>query len=228
MLTSSSPGILDNDKYRITINVEENAKIILTTQGYQRLFTMNNCADQSMDLYVQNNASFYFLPHPNVPHKGSSFSAVNNIYLKDKHDLLWSEIITCGRKLSGEAFSFTKFQNIINIYIHSKLVVKEIILVEPFINDVCELGQQEGYSHQSTLLFINDAADMSRIARKCRNSLAAVDGITFGISQLPVNGIIFRALANKAEKLMDCNNMLANLIRQISCLKESEEMPAIS
>ena len=215
MIMSSSPGVLDNDNYIIEVHIEEDAKVHLTTQGYQRLFTMSNRASQSMNVYVHNNGSFCFLPHPNVPHEASNFSSVNNIYLSGNHSLVWSEIITCGRKLSGEEFKFTRYHNVTNVYLNNRLVVKENVLLEPFKRNVHSIGQLEGYTHQSTLLFIDNNADMKKISVACKQLLSGIEDITFGISTLPVNGLIFRILGQKGEKLFNCNNRLASLIQQV-------------
>ena len=219
MITSSSPGILSNDDYKIGFEVEENANVHVTTQGYQRIFTMANAARQSMKVHVANNGSFTFLPHPNVPHKGSSFSSFNNIYLQKKHNLVWSEIITCGRKLSGEEFKFTRFQNVTNVYLNNKLIVKENVLLEPAKRNIHAIGQLEGFTHQSTLLFLNDVINMEEIMKEGNELLSGIEGITFGISSLSVNGIIFRVLGFKGEQLFNCNNKLAALIQQIALPK---------
>ena len=42
-----------------------------------------------------------------------------------------------------------------------------------------------------------------------------MEDITFGISALPVNGLIFRLLGQKSEKLFNCNNKLASLIERL-------------
>ena len=215
MVSSSSPGVLDNDNYTIEVLIEKDAKVHVTTQGYQRLFTMSNHASQHMNVHVLNNGSFCFLPHPLVPHKASNFSAANNIYLVDNHNLLWSEIITCGRKLSGEEFKFTRFHTITNVYLNNKLVVKENVLLEPLKKNVHAIGQLESYTHQSTLLFIDDHADMKKILETGKQLLSGIEDIIFGISDLPVNGLIFRTLGLKAEKLFNCNNKLAWLIQQM-------------
>ena len=219
MITSSSPGILSNDNYNIKIEIEENASILLTTQGYQRLFTMAGKASQSINVHLENNGSFTFLPHPNVPHASSNFASVNNIYLHKSHNLIWSEIITCGRKLSDEEFRFTKFQNVTNVYLNKKLAVKENVLLEPSKRNIHAIGQLEGYTHQSTLLFINDAIDIGKILEEGKELLSGIEGITFGISMLPVNGLIFRILGFKGEQLFNCTNKLASLIQQLSCKK---------
>lgn len=216
MITSSSPGILNNDNYNIEFEIKENAKVHVTTQGYQRLFKMANNASQSMNVHLENNGSFIYLPHPNVPHAASSFSSFNNIYLNKNHNLLWGEIITCGRKLSGEEFKFTRFQTVTNIYLGKKLVVKENVLLEPSKRNIHTIGQLEGYTHQSTLLLINDTIEMEKISNECSQLLADTKDIIFGISMLPVNGLIFRILGFKGEQLFDCNNKLASLIQQLS------------
>ena len=46
--------------------------------------------------------------------------------------------------------------------------------------------------------------------------LSGFEEITFGISMLPVNGLIFRLLGFKGEQLFNCNNKLAALIQQIA------------
>ncbi len=215
MITSSSPGILDNDKYAIKIELEEYAKVYLTTQGYQRIFSMANKASQRMNVELKNNTSLCFLPHPNVPHQQSSFSSVNNIYLNTCHHLVWSDIITCGRKLSGEEFKFSRYQNVTNIFLNSKLVMRENVFLQPFKNDVHALGQLEGFTHQSTLLFLSDKTNAERISAECYAMLSGVENITFGISALPVNGLIFRILSYKGEQLFDLNNKIANVIEKM-------------
>lgn len=214
MIMSSSPGILNNDDYLIGIDVEERAAVEITTQGYQRLFTMSNCATQHMNIRIADTGSFRFLPHPSVPHKASNFFATNNIYLLRTHNLVWSEIITCGRKHCGEEFEFTRFQTLTNIYLENKLVVKENVLMEPVRSNPYTIGQLEGYSHQSTLLFINDRVDMIKMSAQCHKFLSQINNILFGVSMLPVNGIIVRILGHHAEELFNCNNDLAKIISQ--------------
>ena len=42
--------------------------------------------------------------------------------------------------------------------------------------------------------------------------LSAAEGITFGISALPLNGLIFRMLGYKAEQLFELNNLIVGII----------------
>lgn len=213
MLMSSSPGILNNDNYSIKIIIDENASLMLTTQGYQRLFSMGNKASQTIDVDIKKNGTLFYLPYPSVPHKASDFTSVNTIHLTTDHTLLWSEILTCGRKLSGEEFIFTRLHNLTSIFIDNKLVVRENLLMRPLQDRVHSIGNLEGYTHQSGLLFLNDTVDIKKIQEEIKEILSGMEDIIFGISLLPVNGLICRVLGNKAERLFECNNKIASVIK---------------
>jgi urease accessory protein len=215
MITSSSPGVLNNDQNHFDITIEENASIHLTTQGFQRIFSKATAASQSVHIRLGNQASFIFLPHPVVPHAASQYVSTNHIEIQKTHHLVWSEIITCGRKLCGEEFKFTKFQNITQIYLDGKLAIKENVVLEPSREPLHTMGLLEGFTHQSTLLFLNDAYDMSPVAIEGNRFLSEKEDIIFGISRLPVNGLIFRMLGHKGEQLFEFNNKVALLIQRV-------------
>jgi urease accessory protein len=227
MLMSSSPGILDSDNYEIKIKIEEEAHLQLTTQGYQRIFTMQNQASQTINIILANNASFCYLPHPTVPHKNSSYKSTNNIYLKENHDLIWSEIITCGRKLSNETFMFTRYHSTTNIYLNERLAVRENLLIEPHKTNVAAIGQLEGYTHQSSMLYLNNEADCGYLMQNCLELLSAIEGIEYGISELPVRGFTIRLLGHKGEQLFEIQNRLALIIAGEPATTSADTLRAI-
>jgi len=213
MLMSSSPGILDGDEYDIKIEVEKNCSLQLHTQAYQRLFNMKLGAAQQMNIHVADGASFCYLPHPSVPHEQSSFTSLNNFYLQDYSQLLFGEVLTCGRKLNGELFLFSKYHSISNIYINNKLVIKENLLVQPSLIDVYAIGQLEGYTHQASMIYMEQTADIKIKQRQLIDLLSTQKNIEAGISVAPVNGLIIRLLGNGAEQLHDCLQQIRQLLQ---------------
>ena len=203
MIISTSPGILDGDEYRIKITVTAKTSLQLHTQSYQRLFNMKKSASQKMEVYVNEGAAFYFLPHPVVPHAASSFFATNNIYLSENASLLWGEVITCGRKENGEVFLFSRLHNLTQIFINSTLVIKENVLIQPSLINVNAIGQLEGYTHQATLIFLNEKCKIKILIQEMSDFLGDQKGIEFGITAAPKNGLILRLLGFKAEQLFD-------------------------
>lgn len=222
MLMSSSPGILDGDAYDIKIEVEKNCALQLHTQAYQRLFNMQQGASQQTTIHVADGASFVYLPHPSVPHEHSTFTARNNFYLGSNCHFVFGEILTCGRKLNGETFLFSKYHSISQVFINDKLVIKENLLMEPAVIDVHAIGQLEGYTHQASLIFLHHDADVKRLQNELLEILAAEKNIEYGVTAAPVNGLTVRLLGHGAEQLFKILNDLNLSINRKDAKPQSE------
>lgn len=221
MMMSSSPGILDGDTYGFKIVLEENSSLRLHTQSYQRLFTMQKNAMQKMEIFFAKNSNFCFIPHPVVPHQNSDFTARNKIYLTDNCNLIFGEIITCGRKLNGEVFKFKKYRSVTEIFIKNKLVIKENLLMEPEVSAINTIGQMQGFTHQASLIYLNESVSIKPIIADLIDLLSNQDKISIGISAAPVNGLIVRILGQKAEQLFDCLKLIANFLPQVKTIKQA-------
>ena len=211
-LMSSSPGILDGDEYRIKIEVEQNCSLQLHTQAYQRLFHMKQGATQQLNVQVANGSSFCYLPHPSVPHEQSIFTNNNNFYLGNNTQFIFGEILTCGRKLNGEAFLFSKYHSITKVFINQKLVIKENLLIQPALINVYAIGQLEGYTHQASLIYLQPAVDCKTLQTTIIELLSAEKNIQLGTTAAPVNGLIIRLLGHGAEQLYDCLKRIAEIL----------------
>ena len=220
MMMTSSPGILDGDEYNIQIEVEEDCSVELETQSYQRLFNMKEGASQVMEIKMAKRSSFIFLPHPSVPHESSVFTAKNKIYLSEGCSLIWGEVLTSGRKLSGENFLMSKYHSLTEIFLDGKLIVKENLLMAPKTIDVTTIGQLEGYTHQASFIYINEAFLINPTIEKINELLAGEKEICFGVSALQVNGIIVRLLGYKGEQLYYCLKKIASFFSQNKLLSK--------
>ncbi len=186
ILMSSSPGILDGDEYDIEIDVVEKSRFMLQSQAYQRLFNMKSGASQKQYIHLKSGSVFSYVQHPVVPHENSIFKSHSIIRMEDNCSLCLGEIITCGRKHSGEIFRFTHFQNLIEIFYHQKLILKDNILLQPQLVPMDTTGQMEGFTHQATFIYVQTnprQADMDAIINQMHEMLESEDGINFGISQ---------------------------------------------
>jgi urease accessory protein len=212
MLMSSSPGILDGDEYRIKIELDDACSLKLLTQSYQRLFRMKGSASQRLEVCMAKGSSFCYLPHPTVPHESSDFTSKNKIYLTDNCTLIWGEILTCGRKQNGEVFIFSKYHNLTEIYLNNKLIIKENLLIKPSQIDVNAIGQLENYTHQASLIFLNETADVKILKQDINEMLSIQTQITYGITEMPKNGLLVRILGYKGEQLHNCLIKIADMI----------------
>lgn len=215
MIMSSSPGVLDGDEYDISINVGDNTNVNLQTQSYQRLFNMTGSAKQHATFTIGENAVLRYIPHPSVPHESSSYTAVNTFKLCSNSGLIFGEILTCGRKLNGEVFKFSKYHAISAIYIDDTLSIKENLLIEPKKIDVNALGQLEGFTHQATLICIHENIVADEVYNYVVRITEKDKDICFGVSAAPGNAVIIRMLGQKAEYLFSYLNQIANTLQPI-------------
>jgi urease accessory protein len=210
---NSSPGILDGDEYDLSICLEENSRLQIRSQSYQRLFNMKTGASQKLRVQLDNNCTFSYVPHPVVPHKNAKFKNHSVIQMGDNCNLILSEILTCGRKLCGEVFEFSHFHNLTEVYHHQRLIMKDNIVLEPQIHPLNTIIQLESYTHQATFIHISTREEsVQAFIQPIYDLLSLEKDIIFGISEMAENGFILRVLGNGGEQLYDCFQSLQELL----------------
>ena len=210
-LMSASPGILDGDEYEMEVVVAPGNQLHLYTQSYQRIFQMQGGARQRFSVTLGAGSSFYYLPHPSVPHENAVFSGHNKIRMAKDSRLIWGEIITCGRKLSGEIFRCRHFQSVTEIYVEEQLVFKDVTLLEPATIPAGVLGQWEGFTHQASLYWYDSEEDMTAMAAGIHDLLAAEPGIRAGVSRTGAGALLLRVLGQGGEQLYQLFKKIALL-----------------
>jgi urease accessory protein len=213
ILMCSSPGVLDGDEASICIGMGEGARMRLCTQSYQRLFNMKHGAAASMEVRMDKGACFCWLPHPCVPHEGAVFTGKNRVFINEGCQLVWGEVLTCGRKLNGEVFGFSKYHVRTEIFIRDQLVLVDNICLRPSVISVGGPGQMEGFTHQASLLYVGGLG-MSR--DEIERYLAILEGTVYGVSEGPAGSLVVRILGNKAEPLHTALKVMAGML---SCFK---------
>lgn len=221
MLMSSSPGVLDDDEYEFRINVGEGAALRLETQSYQRIFGMKSEAAQNTVVALAEGASLVYLPHPVVPHEDAAFTACNRIDMERGSSLLWGEVISCGRVLNDEVFRFRRYRSLTEIYRNRRLAVRENFLLQPARINLSAIGQLEGYTHQATLLYLHDDVPVDILAEHLAQKLSLQKDLLFGVSALPVNGLVVRVLGRGAEALFQLQQTLSSMIESFQSLHAS-------
>jgi len=207
MLGSTSPGLLDSDNHEIEINIEENSRFQLQTQSYQRLYNMKKGSSQTMKVNLAPNSFFCYVPHPVVPQESSIFRNRTVINLDKNCELILGEVVTCGRKkseniypnkkISGEIFKFTYFQNVTEIYFNDLLVI-----------------QLEEYTHQATFIYMNTKSTHGacELIEEVLGIIENEENISFGISEMAANGFVLRVLGNGGEQLFNCFQQIRDFL----------------
>ena len=224
MLGSTSPGLLDSDNHEIEINIEENSRFQLQTQSYQRLYNMKKGSSQTTKVNLAPNSFFCYVPHPVVPQESSIFRNRTVINLDKDCELILGEVVTCGRKkseniypnkkISGEIFKFTYFQNVTEIYFNDLLVLKDKIILEPEVHSVNTVIQLEDYTHQATFIYMNTKSSHGacELIEEVLGIIKNEENISFGVSEMAANGFVLRVLGNGGEQLFNCFQQIRDFL----------------
>ena len=210
MLMCSSPGVLDKDDTFFQVELDAYSRLRLHTQSYQRLFRMEEGACQSMEVRLGKGACFCWLPHPCVPHEQAIYMGRNKVFMSEGSQLIWGEVLTCGRKLNGEIFGFSKYHVRTEVFIHGQLALMENVCLRPSVLSVEALGQMEGFTHQGSLLCVGDGFGTRR--EEVESCLLGVEGIAYGVSEGPAGSLVVRILGNKAEPLYEVLKRMAEIL----------------
>lgn len=222
MIQSASPGILSADTYRISIGLQPEAYFQLTTQAYQRLYDMDAPARLSNLFSLQKGSLFSYIPHPTVPHKNAKFFSKTKINMASESVLLFGEILTCGRNYQAqdnqEQFVFSYVHSYNEIFLQKTLIFKDNLQLDPVKFPLSGMGFLEGYTHQGTLLFIDDKTPI------CQEDIAAFravfdeqEDLEYGLSQLSCGGLMLRVLGRYAEQLYACFKQIEHYVLTRHC-----------
>lgn len=214
MLTSSSPGMLDDDKYEIILEQADNTALKLSSQAYQHLMNTDKTCSQEMYVYLGENSVLSYIPYPIVAHKNAKFSGNSVLEIQDSSQLLWGEIMSMGRKHMGELFEFDFLRSNLEIYINKRIAFKDLLYFDRKM-DLQVLGFFEGYSHCGMLLvFLQD----KQVLFELREFLTAYQAkhlateIVVSCSEWHSKGVVVRALAQGGETISQLFQEIGDLL----------------
>jgi len=106
-IISVGGGVLQGDRYRIDISVEEGACAQVTSQSANRIHQMDaNYASQHQTVTVASGAYLEYLPDFTIPYRDSRFINETELTVADDATVLYGEMLMSGRKHHHEAERF--------------------------------------------------------------------------------------------------------------------------
>ncbi|MDQ4139434.1 MAG: urease accessory protein UreD, partial [Bacteroidota bacterium] len=168
---------------------------------------------QTMVVNLAANSYLHYIPHPMVPHENGIFRNLTRIFMAEGASLVLGEIITCGRKLSGEIFKFSFLHTLTEIFRNGRLIFKDQLLLTPGENSLQTLGQWEQFTHQGTLIYLPAFTIESSLLDLIHDYLAAKSNLTAGVSQIAANGLLIRLLGTSGEQLFQCLQEISSLLQ---------------
>ncbi|WP_347552619.1 urease accessory protein UreD [Pseudalkalibacillus hwajinpoensis] len=189
-------GYVDGDTYYMEINVNENAKLAVTTQASTKVYkTPNKQVVQQARYKLEENSELHMKQDPLIAYKDARFIQETELHMDKSAVFFLTDILTPGWSKEGELFSFTCVTSKLKVYQGGKLVVYDHLRLKPD-EGVMQLLQLEGNTHIGSMFFIHEEVTAEWV-ENLREYLASFREAHFGLSLLQVPGVCLRILAKR-------------------------------
>ena len=204
-IISPSGGILQGDRYQIDIKLGNNTLAHVTTQGATRIYKMEkNYASQTININVQEESYFEYIPDQIIPFRNSRFYQEVNLNVHDNATMIYSEVIVPGRVASGEAFEYDLcYIKTVGRNQLGKTRFTDVVKLDPKNKNLGIKGILGKYKVVGTTYIVTKESYIQDLQNEIDKQIESIeDGgkISVGTSVLPDSkGIIIRILGNSAE-----------------------------
>ena len=199
-ILSPSGGILQGDRYRMDVELRNNAISHITTQGATRIYKMeSNYATHMVTLNLKDNSYLEFIPEQIIPYKNSRFYQKTNLQIDDSSTVVYSETIVPGRIAMGEMFDFDLCYLKTAGKINDRVQFRDSSLLSPKIQKIQSLAMFDDKTIL-TSVYILTKKHVTKVNDMINELFSHTQNISGGSSILPNDsGISIRILGNSSE-----------------------------
>jgi len=198
-IISVGGGILQGDRYKIDITLEEGACAQVNTQSANRIHQMDaNYASQHQTVTLASGSYLEYLPDFTIPYKGSRFINQTDIVIAEDATLLYGEMMMTGRKHHNENERFGLDLLSMSVSVrrpNGRKLFAEKLLIEKDDPTVNYGAVMKGFDAFASIMCITPPEIAARIKERFETNfpLDSPRAIS-GVSKLPnAAGVILRA-----------------------------------
>lgn len=198
-------GIAGGDTLNISISLQSNAQVVITTPGATKWYKSNgHLASQKTDIHLQAQAHLDFLPQENIFFDASNAFNQITIHQNQNSSLIGWDISQLGRTAAGEDWSGAHLKSEIELYFENDLAWVESAQIEAadLAKDFsCALDQ---FRVMGTMWLSSQAAS-SELLEQLALNLPWSDDVRIGASRIELvhqhGFILVRGVAKEVENL---------------------------
>ena len=223
-----NPGgaYLGADLYLIDVDVQDGAKLLLTTQSATKIYrTPGSFAEQRMTLRIGEGAQLELAPDQLIAYREASYRQNTSITVRPSSSLIMAEVTTPGWSPDGASFRYEelRLRNEIRVETDAgkdrggdtELLALDNLLLRPPLSDVTGLGCMEGFSHLGSLIVVDRRADQALADEldQVTTGYDAYTGVSLTAAKAGTRALVLRALSNSTEELNSLLRACTALLR---------------
>ncbi|MGL4848185.1 MAG: urease accessory protein UreD [Clostridium sp.] len=196
-------GYVEGEKFLNNIEVEEEARAIVTTQASTKVYKCENKREtyQKTNIRLDKNSILEYITDPVILYRSARYKQENNIYMDETATLIYTDGITSGWSPDGQQFQYDSARLKTNLYFNNELVLLDNLVMEPAKYNINDIGYLEGYLNFGTMLVIDKNIN-EKFIENMRKELEEVNlDVSFGVSRLEVNGFVLRVIGNLTQDI---------------------------
>lgn len=132
--SSYGGGLVQGDHINIDINVKENARLCIRSQGNQHVYKNNQSSlnvVQNTTIELSKSSRLAILTDPVVLHQDANFSQSYSVKLDQTSEFLIIDSFTSGRNECGESFLFNDYRSCFSFEIDQQLSMLDSFGLQP-------------------------------------------------------------------------------------------------
>ncbi len=201
-LLSPTGGVLQGDRYEVSIRVGAGARALFTTQAATKVYGMDGeGASQTTRIHVEAGGLLEYLPDPLILYAESDYTQEVDITLDAGARLVYQEIVMPGRIARGERLAFRRFsarltaRDAEGVLLHERAVLNRGDRLDA-------LGGLDGFACWGSWYGLGVGAMEDGPWRSCAEDMPTGDSSAIGgITRLPRGGIAARMLAHTSAEI---------------------------
>lgn len=221
-IMSPSGGMLQGDRYRLEISLEDRAKAHVTTQGATRVYRMENGGFAAQDVAISAGRGAYleYMPDQIIPYAGSRLRQKTVLKVHEEATVVYSEIIVPGRTAMGESFQYDEVSLRVEAFGAGggELKFADYALLEPKKRPLSRQGILAGEKSAGVVVGSVYALVPPQHLAELEGRIAALgskEGVAFGCSVLPRGcGVSVRMIGRSAGGLRQTAYGVAAAVRK--------------
>lgn len=164
-LLNVGPGVMQGDRYDLSISAKTGAKVVLVNQSATKLHTMpNGSACQNVTVHVARGATLEYYPGLVIPYRDADFTQHTEVHLEEGAHFGTLERYAVGRTAHREAFSFRRVSSRLHIYRGEALVYADGLELTP--QTAPRLGVSDGHAYLAAGVWLWGVPDEGDEARE--------------------------------------------------------------
>lgn len=177
-------GIAGGDRLQLSIALQPEAKVLLTTPGATKWYkSAGRLASQQVEIELADRTQLEWLPQENIVFDNAQVRLNTQVSLAATARFASWEIVSLGRRASGERWQQGAFSQRLTVYRQQQLIWSEATLLKPdslMMTSAVGLGGQTVFGS----LIVAAGKAPEAIVSRCREITVAVPA-QCGVSALP-------------------------------------------